>query len=60
MIHFLTGSAMCERLSVLDRSEGVLEYPPSEPSEAFAIVVSDVVILNVAPMTVPLNFKSES
>ncbi len=24
LIHFLTGSAMCERLSVLDRSEGVL------------------------------------
>jgi hypothetical protein len=51
---------MCERLSVLDRSEGVLEYPPSEPSEAFAIVVRDVVILSVAPMTVPLKFKSES
>ena len=46
LIHFLTGSAKNDLLSEAD-SEPVLEKAASDWSEAFAMVVNDVVILGV-------------
>ena len=46
LIHFFTGSAKCDLLSDVV-SDGVFENPARDWSEAFAIVVKEVVIVGI-------------
>ena len=46
LMHFLTGSARCDLLSDVV-SDGVFDKPVNDRSEAFAIVVKDVVIFGI-------------